>query len=185
MMEETNPWKTVKSKEVYDNPWIKLTEYDVINPAGGKGIYVKVHFKNTAIGIVPLDEDLNTYLVGQYRFTINEYSWEIPEGGGTENEEPLAAAQRELLEETGLKAEHWQKLSDLYLSNSVTDEYCVIFIATGLSQHTSMPEDTEQLAIKKIPFEEVYQMVANGKIKDALSVAAILQVKILLMEGKI
>src|ERR1044072_4006053 len=107
MMEETNPWKTVKSKEVYDNPWIKLTEYDVINPAGGKGIYGKVHFKNTAIGIVPLDEDLNTYLVGQYRFTINEYSWQIPEGGGTENEEPLAAAQRELLEETGLKAEHW------------------------------------------------------------------------------
>ncbi|MEP6682971.1 MAG: NUDIX hydrolase, partial [Parafilimonas sp.] len=103
MNEENNPWQVLHQKEIYDNPWIHVTEYDVLNPSGNKGIYGKVHFKNVAIGIVPLDENMNTYLVGQYRFTINEYSWEIPEGGAL-NEEPLAAAQRELLEETGLKA---------------------------------------------------------------------------------
>src|SRR6201992_3008565 len=112
---EDNPWKIVAEKEVYSNPWIKLTHYDVITPTGTNGIYGKVHFKNVAIGIVPLDENLNTYLVGQFRFTISEYSWEIPEGGAL-NEEPLVAAQRELLEETGLKAERWQMIREMYLS---------------------------------------------------------------------
>jgi len=184
MNETNNPWKIVDQKEVYDNPWIHLTEYNVLNPSGNKGIYGKVHFKNVAIGIVPLDENLNTYLVGQFRFTINEYSWEIPEGGAL-NEEPLLAAQRELLEETGLKAERWKKIREMHLSNSVTDEYCFIFVATGLSQHNSMPEETEQLAIKKLPFEEVYNMVMTGKIKDALSIVAILQTKLLLLENKL
>jgi len=184
MNETNNPWKIVDQKEVYDNPWIHLTEYNVLNPSGNKGIYGKVHFKNVAIGIVPLDENLNTYLVGQFRFTINEYSWEIPEGGAL-NEEPLLAAQRELLEETGLKAERWKKIREMHLSNSVTDEYCFIFVATVLSQHNSMPEETEQLAIKKLPFEEVYNMVMTGKIKDALSIVAILQTKLLLLENKL
>ncbi len=185
MNEENNPWKIVDQKEVYDNPWIHVTEYDVINPSGGKGIYGKVHFKNTAIGIVPLDENMNTYLVGQYRFTIDEYSWEIPEGGGAFNEDVLAAAQRELLEETGLKALKWKKILNMHLSNSVTDEFCVVFVASGLSQHSSMPEETEQLIIKKVPFEEVYSMVMNGKIKDTLTITAILQTKLLLIENKL
>jgi len=184
MNEQANPWKILGQKDIYDNPWIHLTEYSVINPSGGKGIYGKVHFKNMAIGIVPLDEALNTYLVGQYRFTIDEYSWEIPEGGAL-NEEPLIAAQRELIEETGLKATHWKKIREMYLSNSVTDELCMIFIATGLSHHTAMPEDTEQLVVKKLPFNEVYAMVMNGKIKDALSIAAVLHTKLLMMEGKL
>ncbi|MFT4153586.1 NUDIX domain-containing protein [Parafilimonas sp.] len=184
MNEFKNPWKIAGAKDIYDNPWINLTEYQVINPAGGKGIYGKVHFKNLAIGIVPLDDELNTYLVGQYRFTIDEYSWEIPEGGGL-NEDPLIAAQRELLEETGLKAERWQKIREMYLSNSVTDELCTIFIAKGLSQHSPMPDETEQLTIKKIPFNEVYNRVMEGKIKDAITVAAILQTKILLMANQV
>ena len=185
MNEETNPWKIINEKEVYSNPWIHLTEYDVINPSGGKGIYGKVHFKNRAIGIVALDDDLNTYLVGQFRFTINEYSWEIPEGGGPLIEAPLAAAQRELLEETGLKAEHWKQILEIHLSNSVTDELAIIFVATGLSQHAAMPEETEQLAIKKLSFEEVYRMILEGKIKDALTVAAILQTKAMLLEKRL
>lgn len=185
MHEHHNPWKILDEKEIYDNAWINLTEYNVINPSGGKGIYGKVHFKNRAVGVVPLDEDMNTYLVGQYRFTINEYSWEIPEGGGALNEEPLVAAQRELLEETGLKATQWKKLSDTYLSNSVTDEYCIIFIATGLSQHAAMPEETEKLSVKKVPFEEVYNMVMQGKIKDMLTAVAVLQTKLLLLEGRL
>ena len=185
MKEENNPWQILAEKNIYDNNWIKLTEYDVINPSGGKGIYGKVHFKNNAIGIVPLDENLNTYLVGQFRFTINQYSWELPEGGGALDELPLAAAQRELLEETGLKAERWQKILEMHLSNSVTDEYCFVFVASGLSFHDTMHEETEQIAIKKLPFDQVYEMVMNNTITDAISVAAILKVKLLMLEGKL
>src|SRR6476661_7194004 len=107
MNEKSNPWKILGEKNIYDNKWINVTEYDVINPSGGKGIYGKVHFKNLAIGIVPLDEEFNTYLVGQYRFPLNQYSWEVPEGGGLLGDDPLSAAERELLEETGLKAAYW------------------------------------------------------------------------------
>ncbi|HEY9533674.1 MAG TPA: NUDIX hydrolase [Mucilaginibacter sp.] len=182
---EENPWQIKSEKQVYDNPWISLTEYQVINPSGNPGIYGKVHFKNRAIGIVPLDADLNTYLVGQYRFTLNQYCWEIPEGGGPLDENPLDAAKRELLEETGLVAANWTEIQTMHLSNSVTDECCIIYTATGLQQHEPEPEDTEQLIIKKVPFDEVYRMVCNGEITDSVTVAAILKVKLLLSENRI
>jgi ADP-ribose pyrophosphatase len=176
---EDNPWQVKSSNEVYDNPWINLTEYQVINPSGNPGIYGKVHFKNRAIGIVPLDTDMNTYLVGQYRFALNQYSWEIPEGGGPLTDDPLDAAKRELLEETGLVAANWTEIQRMHLSNSVTDELCIIYVATGLEQFDAEPEDTEQLIVKKIPFEEVYQMVCAGQITDSVTVAAVLKVKLL------
>ncbi len=185
MNEQRNPWQIIDGKEMYDNNWLTVTHYNVINPSGGAGIYGKVHFKNIAIGIVPLDDELNTWLVGQYRFPINKYSWEIPEGGGPLSEDPLAAAQRELLEETGIKAANWRKIQYMHLSNSVSDEECVVYVATGLSYHTSMPEETEQLVVKKIPFDEVYQMVQKGIITDALTVTAVLKTKLLLLENKL
>jgi len=185
MNQEVNPWKTNAAKRVYDNPWIQLTEYDVINPGGGKGIYGKVHFKNRAVGVIVLDEDFQTYLVGQYRYTVDEYSWEIPEGGGPIETDPLVSAQRELLEETGLVAQHWELLFEMHLSNSVSDELAILYLATGLSQQLAEPEETEQLQIRKLPFEEVYQMVKDGKIKDSMSVAAILKIKLLFLEGKL
>lgn len=183
MNEQKNPWTILSSKEVYDNNWIQLTEYDVLNPSGGKGIYGKVHFKNVAIGIVPLDDDMNTYLVGQYRFTLNQYSWEIPEGGGPLNEHPLDAAKRELLEETGLKAMHWQEILEMHLSNSVSDEYSISYVARDLQQFASMPEETEQLVVKKVKFDEAYNMVKDGLITDSVSVAAIMKVKLMMIEG--
>lgn len=184
MIQETdNPWTILSAEDKYDNPWINITEYGVLNPSGNKGIYGKVHFKNHAIGIVPLDENMNTYLVGQYRFPLNQYSWEIPEGGCPLHEEKLVAAQRELLEETGLKADHWQRILDVHLSNSVSDEAGTVYIATGLSQHEPIPEETEQLVVKKIHFDEVYDMVQKGIITDSLSVSAILQTKLLLLSG--
>ena len=177
-----NPWKITGSKNVYENNWIKVTEFDVINPAGGKGIYGKVHFKNRALGIVAMDEEDNIYLVGQYRFVLDQYSWEIPEGGGPLDEDPLEAAKRELEEETGLVARDWQKLIDFHLSNSVSDEFGHIYLATGLQQGEAKPEETEDITVKKTPLEDAYNMVLKGEITDSMSVAAIFRVKLLIQE---
>ena len=180
-----NPWKITSEKEVYDNPWINLTEYQVINPSGNPGIYGKIHYKNIGIGIIPLDEEMNTYLVGQYRFTLNQYTWEIPEGGGPLGIEPLDSAKRELLEETGLKARNWTEIQRMHLSNSCSDELSIIYLAHGLEQFEAEPEETEQLIVNKVPFEEVYRMVCDGKITDSMAVTGILKVKLMLLEGKL
>ena len=182
---EENPWQITAEKIVYDNSWIGLTEYQVINPSGNPGIYGKVSFKNFAIGIVPLDAEMNTYLVGQYRFALGEYTWEIPEGGGPLGADPLESAKRELLEETGFKASRWTEIQRMHLSNSVTDELSIIYLAQDLQQFEPEPEDTEQLTIKKVPFDEIYRMVVNGEITDAITVAAVLKVRLLLLEGRL
>jgi ADP-ribose pyrophosphatase len=183
-MEENNPWTTLERKEVYDNNWINVNEHQVLNPSGGPGIYGVVHFKNTAIGVLPLDEDNNTWLVGQYRYPMQAYSWEIPEGGGALGVDPLIGAKRELLEETGLVATDWTEIQRMYLSNSVSDEMAVIYVARGLTMTEAEPEETEQLIVKKLPFEEAYQMVMDGRITDSMSIAAILKTKILFLQSK-
>ena len=182
---EDNPWKITGQKEVYDNKWINLTEYQVINPSGNPGIYGKLHYKNCSIGVIPLDDELNTYLVGQYRFALDLYTWELPEGGAPEGTDALESAKRELLEETGLKANKWTELQRMHLSNSVTDELNIIYLARGLEQFEAEPEDTEQLQVRKVPFEDAYQMVCRGEITDAITVAAVLRVKLLLLENKL
>jgi len=179
MVENKNPWIVKGEKAIYDNPWINITEYDVINPSGGKGIYGKVHFKNKAIGVIALDQEQNIWLVGQYRFVLNEYSWEIPEGGCPDGEDYLTAAKRELLEETGLVAQNWRQLMKMHLSNSVTDELAIVFLATQLEQKNASPEETEQLIVKRVPFPKVVKMVDEGEITDAISVAAIQKVQLL------
>lgn len=185
MMNDQNPWKTLESELKYDNNWIRVTEHQVINPTGGHGIYGEVHFKNLAIGILPLDEDYNTWLVGQYRYPIKAYSWEIPEGGGPHGEAPLDSAKRELLEETGLTATSWKEIQRMHLSNSVSDELSIIYVATQLKQGLSAPEDTEELQVKKLPFTEAYEMVLSGTITDSMSVAAILKVKLMILNGEL
>ncbi|MGV3686014.1 MAG: NUDIX domain-containing protein [Daejeonella sp.] len=174
-----NPWKTLSEKKIYENPWISLTESQVINPGGGTGIYGKVHFKNLAIGIVVLDEEYNTWLVGQYRYVPDQYSWEIPEGGGKLETDPLDSAKRELLEETGISAASWVEIQRMHLSNSVSDELAIIYLAQNLSFGDSDPEETEELSILKLPFKDAYKMVIDGEITDSMSVAAILKVKLL------
>jgi 8-oxo-dGTP pyrophosphatase MutT (NUDIX family) len=183
--EEKNPWQVLSSREVYDNKWIALTEYRVINPNGGEGIYGKVHYKNLAIGILALDAEMNISLVGQYRFVLDQYSWEIPEGGGPLDTEPLESAKRELLEETGLTASKWEEILRMHLSNSVGDEYAIIYLARDLKQGQAQPEETEELQVKRIPFEEAYQMVNTGQITDSMTVAGILKLKLLLLENRI
>jgi ADP-ribose pyrophosphatase len=185
MKEENNPWKTLKSEVKYDNPWIKITEHQTTDAAGGDGIYGVVHYKNIAIGIIPLDEDYNTWLVGQYRYPLKQYSWEICEGGGLHTNNILDSAKRELLEELGLKANYWEKIMDMHLSNSVSDEAGVIYIAKDLSYFDPEPEDCEVLQIKKLPLITVYDMVMSGEITDSLTVAGILKTKILIDKGVI
>jgi 8-oxo-dGTP pyrophosphatase MutT (NUDIX family) len=178
MEKEINPWKTISQKTAYENAWIKVEHHEVLNPAGNPGIYGKVHFKNTAISIVPIDSEGFTYLVGQYRYTLNEYSWEVPEGGCSiaEGESTLDAAKRELLEETGLVASEWTQLGEVYLSNSVSDEKAVMYIAQNLVQRQACPEETEQLKIRRLPLNEAIEMAKNGTITDALSVLTLLKI---------
>lgn len=174
-----NPWKKIHSKEIYNNPWITVIEDSVINPAGKEGIYGTVKFKNIAIGIIPIDEEGYTYLVGQYRYPLDEYSWEIPMGGGLLEVPVLDSAKRELKEETGLVASEWTELLKIHTSNSVTDEVGYVFIAKGLEQKAMEPEETEQLTVKKVKIEEAIDMALQNKITDSLSLAALLKLKIL------
>ena len=153
--DETNPWQTLSSEVRYDNAWITVSHRDVINPSGGPGIYGLVHYKNLAIGILPVDDEGNTWLVGQYRYPTNHYSWEI-----------------------GIEASTWRELLHLELSNSVSDELAYVYRATGLTFGAASPEETEQLTLKKLPLTEAIAMALDGRIVDALSVAALLRAKV-------
>lgn len=182
---ETNPWKILNTKEIYQNPWIKVDEHKVLNSKGNEGIYGTIHFKNLAIGILPLDEHNNTWIVGQYRFPIKQYSWEIPEGGGNRKVPALESAQRELLEETGIIAKEYIKIQEMYLSNSASDERAILYLARKLEFVTPQPEESEVLQVKKIPFEELYQLVLNGNILDSLTVTAVLKTKLMMLNGEV
>ena len=183
MPDETNPWQTLSSEVRYDNTWISVTHRDVINPSGGPGIYGVVHYKNLAIGILPVDDEGNTWLVGQYRYPTDHYSWEIPEGGGDPAIDPMVSAQRELREETGIEASSWRLLLHMELSNSVSDELAYIYLATGLSFGDAAPEETEQLTLRKLPLADAIEMVLDGTITDSLSVAGLLRAKVELDNG--
>ena len=175
-LDEThNPWQTISSAVKYQNPWMSVREDQVINPGGGPGIYGVVTMKNKALGIIPVDADGNTWLVGQYRYPLREYSWEIPMGGGPVGRDILESAQRELKEETGLLARRWTRLSRLHTSNSVTDEEGFVFLAEDLEQSDTEPEETEDLRLWKLPLAEAVHMALTDRITDAISVAGLLK----------
>lgn len=169
-------WVELSRQTIYDNPWITLTHSEVRNPNGGNGIYGLVHFKNIALGIIPIDEEGYTYLVGQERFPLDgTYTWEIIEGGGPLDVDPLESAQRELREEAGLVARHWRLIQEMELSNSATTERAMIYLATGLEQVEAQPEATEKLQLRHLPFTELEREVLEGNITDSLSVAGTLR----------
>jgi len=184
-MKERGPWKVHKEELRLDTPWITVTRHEVIDPGGNPGEYGVIHFKNLAIGIVPLDDELNTWIVGQYRYPLESYSWEIPEGGGLRNIPPLETAKRELREEAGLTARDWHEILRMDLSNSASDEHAIIFLARGIEEFEPEPDQNEELALKKIPFSELYEMVITGQVLDSLTVASVLKVQLMINEGEI
>ena len=153
-----------------------VLEDRVVNPSGGQNDYGHVRFKNRAVAIIPIDDANNTWLVGQDRYTLAEYSWELPMGGAPKKEDPLQAAKRELREETGIRAAQWTELMRLHISNSITDEEGVVFVAKELRHGETEFEETEKLQIRRLPLTEAIAMAVNGEITDAISVAALLRI---------
>ena len=171
-------WTKHGSRVVYENDWMTVMEDRVTNPGGGENLYGHVRFKNVAVAILPIDDQGNTRLVGQSRYTLGEYSWELPMGGADLQENPLDAAQRELQEETGLTAGDWTELMRLHPSNSITDELGIVFVARDLAEGTACPEESEDITVKTVSLNEAVQMAMDGRITDAITVAALLRVKI-------
>jgi 8-oxo-dGTP pyrophosphatase MutT (NUDIX family) len=172
---ERNPWRRVSRRTVYENPWIEIHHDDVIRPDGQPGIYGVVHFRHYATGVVPLDTATDlVLLVGQWRYALDRYSWEIPEGGADFDEDPEEAARRELAEETGYTGGTWRLLCEADLSNSVSDEVAYAYVATDLVPGTAAPEPTEQLQMRWVPFDETLAMIERGEIRDALTIMPLL-----------
>jgi 8-oxo-dGTP pyrophosphatase MutT (NUDIX family) len=176
MQEEARgPWRRLSTQVKYENPWIRVREDQVLRPDRQAGIYGVVEVKSIATGVVPIDRDRSTYLVGQYRYPLDAYSWEIPEGGGAPGVDPQVAAARELREETGIVAESWDFLGQVHLSNSITDEIGFVYIARELTLGgESEPEGTEELQVRRLPFDEALAMALDGRITDSLSVLGLL-----------
>ncbi len=177
---DSNPWRTLNRDRVYENPWIRVEHHEVLKPNGDPGIYGLVHFRNHAVGVVPVDSDGFTWLVGQHRYPLDRYSWEIPEGGVPEGEDPAAGAIRELKEETGLSAGRMMPIiGRVALSNSVCDEEGTLYVAWNLTQGTAKPDDTEELRLRRVTLRDALSMVLSGEITDSLSMLALLRLSLL------
>ena len=170
---EANPWQTLSTETKYENPWIRIDEHQVLRPDGQPGIYGVVHMQRHATGVVPIDDKGYTWLVGQYRYPLKRYSWEIPEGGGPHDQDPQETARRELLEETGLTATRWNDLGTIHLSNCVTDEVCYLYLARDLSEGSACPDPEEQLQVRRLPLTDAMAMVDDRTITDAVSILAL------------
>jgi 8-oxo-dGTP pyrophosphatase MutT (NUDIX family) len=167
------PWIRRSRRVAYENPWVTIWHDEVTRPDGSPGIYGVVHFANLAAGVLAIDADDRVLLVGQHRYTLDQYSWEVPEGGVPDGETALEGARRELLEETGVTAADWRELARVHLSNSVSDELAVLYLATGLTQGVATPDPTEALEVRWLPFDDVLAMTLDGRVTDAMTVVAV------------
>lgn len=178
-------WTRGEARPIYENPWLKVTEFDAVAPTGKPALYGVVNFKSHAIGVLPLHEDGTVTLVGQYRFPSGQYSWEAPEGGAAMDEDPLDGAKRELAEETGLAARDWRQILSFELSNSVTDERGFGYLATGLCPTAGVPDDTEVIRLARVPFREALDAALAGHMTDMITVALLLRAYHMAREGEL
>lgn len=183
--EDVDPWIVKGAARPFENDWFHIDAHDVIHPGGGEGTYSVIRIRRLAVGVLPIDAEGFVHLVGQWRFPLGRYSWEIPEGGAAPGEDPIECARRELGEETGLAAGNFEKILELDLSNSLTDERAVIFLATELSQGAASPEPTEVLRRRRAAFSDVLARVVDGRIRDSMSVAAVLAAHHMAVTGRL
>jgi len=176
-------WRHEPPTRLLDNPWFTVDHFAAVAPTGAPANYYLQGFKNVATGALPLHEDGSVTLVGQWRFPFGTYSWEIPEGGAPRGEAPLDGAKRELREEAGLEAAHWRQILTMQLSNSCSDERAVGYLATGLAAVPRAPDETEDLAIVRVPFREALNAAVTGSVEDAITVAMLLRVHHMAYEG--
>ncbi len=171
------PWKAGDERVVFESNWISVTEQTATAPTGNPARYGLVRFKNIAIAVLPIHDDGTVTLVGQHRFPLGDYTWELPEGGSPMGEDPLDGAKRELAEETGLVAAEWREIMRAQLSNSITDERMIGYLALGLSEgpHPHAADDTEAIALVRAPFREALDAAMAGHLQDMLTVAMLLR----------
>ena len=176
---EKNPWQLLSRQTRYQSPWLTLYHDEVITPAGKKGIYGWIQLQNQAIGVIPVDAERHTWLIGQYPYNLGRYCWEIPKGGGPEGEPPEQTARRELAEETGLRAAEITHLCHFHTSDCVTDETGDLYLARDLSYGESSPDETEELQVRRVSLDEAYRMVESGEITDVISIIGIQKLKLM------
>jgi 8-oxo-dGTP pyrophosphatase MutT (NUDIX family) len=180
-----NPWKTLSSRVAYENTWIRVREDKVIRPDGGPGLYGVIEVRPSA-GVVALNERDEIVLVGQWRYTVNRYSWEIPRGGSHPGEDDLLeVGKRELAEEAGVLARDWRKIGTVDNANGVNSDSQTFYLATGLSETETNHDPEEEITVKWRPFAEALEMAMDGRITEVDSVAAILLTAQLRASGQI
>ncbi|WP_425409684.1 NUDIX domain-containing protein [Hyphococcus sp.] len=178
------PWRIEAKRDVFENPWVKIVDHDVTHPDGSTGAYGVVRFKNIAVGVLPIDAAGRVSLVGQHRFPLDRYSWELPEGGGHLDIDPLESAKRELAEETGFTAASWAPLSVFDISNSVTDERAACYLAWDLTEGAASPDPSEALTVKWVSYRDLLEMVITGEITDSLTIVMALMAQAKALRGE-
>lgn len=182
---DDDPWTVISEKRVYENPWIAVEHREVLTPAGDPGVYGVVRFRKLAVGVVPIDEAGRVHLVGQWRVPLDEFSWEVPEGGAELGEAPEETARRELKEETGLAAGRLTPILSMALSNASTDERAIVFLATDLKAGPAAPEGTEKLSHRIVPFAQALHLAVTGALTDSMTVAGLLRAHHMAICGEI
>jgi len=173
-----NPWKTLASRSVYENPWIRVREDRVIRPDGNEGIYSVVSPRGLAVKVVAIDAQERVHLVGQHRYPTDMLSWEIPGGAAEPGEPPLVTAQRELREEAGLEARTWTQLGGrIQTNNSIMDELGFLYLARDLVSVGAPSPDAEEAFVQRlVPFAEALRMSDAGEIEDVMTLIGLMRV---------
>lgn len=183
--DDGNPWTVRAVTQPFANDWFRIDSHAVVHPGGAEGVYSVIRARRLAVGVLPIEADGSVHLVGQWRFPLARYSWEMPEGGADPGEDARACAARELAEETGMTAAALTPILEMDMSNSLSDERAVIFLALGLTPGEARPEATEVLKRRRAPFLDALALAADGRIRDSMTVAALFRAHHMAVTGQL